>query len=99
MGDEEARRPPALDSPSDVVVELPHTSDAPAIARTYLNKYAAFLPALHLDDALLLVSELVTNAVVHGQPDVVLRVRADPPRLRVTVEEAGNGRPELHGTD
>lgn len=99
MGDEAAIPPPAVDNQRGIVVDLPHTSAAPAMARTHLNKHAAYLPPDLLEDALLLVSELVTNAVLHGQADVVLRVRADPPGIRVSVHDAGNGWPELRGPD
>lgn len=49
-----------------------------------------------LEDATLLVSELVTNAVRHapradGIPEVELRLRVDPERVRVVVSDPGGG--------
>lgn len=44
------------------------------------------------DDATLLVSELVTNAVLHGQSDVVVGLQLSNHRLRV---EVADGSPEL----
>lgn len=48
-----------------------------------------------LDDATLLVSELVTNAVRHapkaGSPELELRMRFDAERIRVVVSDPGAG--------
>ena len=41
----------------------------------------------HLDLLVLLVSELVTNAVAHADPPVVLRVHVDDERTRVEVTD------------
>ena len=73
--------------------ELQVTTQAPATARQFLLN--ARCPAHHsrlVDDALLLVSELVTNSVVHGGPPLVVRVECDGESLRVRVRD---GSPEL----
>jgi anti-sigma regulatory factor (Ser/Thr protein kinase) len=48
-----------------------------------------------LEDATLLVSELVTNAVRHapreGLPEIELRLKVDPARVRVVVSDPGTG--------
>jgi serine/threonine-protein kinase RsbW len=48
-----------------------------------------------LEDATLLVSELVTNAVRHapkaGFPQVELRLKVEPERIRVVVSDPGGG--------
>lgn len=48
-----------------------------------------------LEDATLLVSELVTNAVRHaapaGIPGIELRLKLDPERVRVVVSDPGRG--------
>jgi anti-sigma regulatory factor (Ser/Thr protein kinase) len=48
-----------------------------------------------LEDATLLVSELVTNAVRHapraGSPEIELRLKLDPERVRVVVSDPGAG--------
>ena len=48
-----------------------------------------------LEDATLLVSELVTNAYRHapreGVPEIELRLRVDPSRVRVVVTDPGAG--------
>ncbi|GAA1405566.1 hypothetical protein GCM10009639_52670 [Kitasatospora putterlickiae] len=56
-----------------------------------------------IDTGLLLVSELVTNAVVHGSSRdnrVLLELSADPVRLRIEVHDArGDRAPILRGAD
>jgi anti-sigma regulatory factor (Ser/Thr protein kinase) len=46
-----------------------------------------------VDLAVLLVSELVTNAVVHARSGVRVTIRLDPHFVRVDVEDHGRGRP------
>lgn len=41
---------------------------------------------LDADDAVLIASELCTNAILHGQPPVVLRATIDAGFLRIEVE-------------
>ena len=66
---------------------LPHTLAAPGLARRHLRSLAADWPPHLLDAALLLTSELVTNAVVHGLEPVHLQVEDDGDRLRVHVSD------------
>jgi anti-sigma regulatory factor (Ser/Thr protein kinase) len=99
MSDEAATSARRVDGPSEIVVDLPNTSDAPAIARTHVKTHAAHLPPDLIQAAVLLVSELVTNAVLHGRPDIVLRVRADPRGITVSVQDTGSGRPEMRASD
>ena len=61
---------------------LPADSTAPALARAAVAE-AEVRP---LDDATLVVSELVTNAIRHGQAPVLLRVKQSGDRLRIEVE-------------
>ncbi len=44
-----------------------------------------------VDDATLLVSEVVTNAVLHARSDLVLRASLEPGRLRISVEDREGG--------
>jgi anti-sigma regulatory factor (Ser/Thr protein kinase) len=74
---------------------LPFTLEAPALARQYLRTYASHLPEPDLDDALLMTSELVSNAIEHGQPTIVLQVNFDPPHVTVDVFDDGSGDPLL----
>jgi anti-sigma regulatory factor (Ser/Thr protein kinase) len=47
------------------------------------------------DDAQLVVSELVTNALVHGQGELVLRASVDETAVHVSVTDSGDGLPEV----
>ena len=74
-------------------LELPRNRHAPAIARIALGALAAGFEPRVVDDARLLLSELVTNSVRHGAGDAVrIRVQADPSRgLRCEVDDDGAG--------
>ncbi|MGW1893243.1 ATP-binding protein [Streptomyces sp. NPDC002004] len=77
------------------VCPLPHTPGAvPAVRRRIRSVLAQWDLAPHIaEDALLVVSELVTNAVVHAAPLAVLRlswVRLHGKRaLRIAVTDGG----------
>jgi anti-sigma regulatory factor (Ser/Thr protein kinase) len=71
---------------------LPHGVDAPRLARGLLGAWAgATLGPDQLDTARLLVSELVTNAVVHGRGKITLRLWLRPEAVRVEVRDQGAG--------
>jgi anti-sigma regulatory factor (Ser/Thr protein kinase) len=73
-------------------VNLPHTPEAPAIARRYIVRWLTReVEPDELDTAKLLVSELVTNAVVHGHGEITLRATLDDDRLLVDVIDQGRG--------
>lgn len=73
-------------------VNLPHTVQAPRIARRSLADWLEpAVDADELDTARLLVSELVTNAVVHGHGEIMLRAALDENRLLVEVIDEGRG--------
>lgn len=74
-------------------VVLPLDETSPSVARTWLHAVTCVdHGAGVLDDATLLVSELVTNAVKHGGPPLVLAVDCDGSGLRVRVRD---GNPAL----
>ncbi|MBV9097552.1 MAG: SpoIIE family protein phosphatase [Frankiaceae bacterium] len=50
-------------------------------------------PQAVIDDAALIVTELLTNAVLHGEPPVILRVRHLDDRVRIEVEDGGRKMP------
>ena len=69
---------------------LPRTAAAPRVARGFLRSWAGgTLEADQLATARLLVSELVTNAVLHGRGEVNLRAWLRPDALRVEVRDQG----------
>jgi anti-sigma regulatory factor (Ser/Thr protein kinase) len=69
--------------------------EAPSQARAVVNDELEPLPSKVREDATLLVSELITNAVRHalgsGVPEVELRIRREPGRIRVVVSDPGGG--------
>ncbi|MEV7781879.1 ATP-binding protein [Kitasatospora sp. NPDC088351] len=72
---------------------LPRSKRSPEEARRALEKLLAGLPhgQRFADAGLLLVSELVTNAVVHGTPPgnrIWLALSVDGSRLRIEVHDA-----------
>lgn len=74
-------------------LSLPPNNEAPAIARNFVVDRASGLPADVVDDAELLVSELVSNAVLHGSPVITLCVDLGPPCIGVGVRDEGEGVP------
>jgi anti-sigma regulatory factor (Ser/Thr protein kinase) len=73
-------------------VNLPNTPEAPAIARRCVVRWLGReVEPDELDTAKLLVSELVTNAVVHGHGEITLRATLDEDRLLVEVIDQGRG--------
>jgi len=74
---------------NETVLTLDRTPDAPMLARRYVRE----LDPQRIDDATLLVSELVTNAVKYGPVDGEIRliVAGDPTRTRFTVHDLGGG--------
>jgi len=79
-----------------VDVELPRSAAAPASARRALRELAGRVSEGRLRDVVLLVSELVTNAVRHAAGEHVrLIVTLDDRALRVEVHDPGEGF-ELH---
>jgi anti-sigma regulatory factor (Ser/Thr protein kinase) len=70
--------------------------EAASQARAVVNEeLGRAVSAKVLEDATLLVSELVTNAVRHapraGVPEIELRLKLDPERIRVVVSDPGAG--------
>lgn len=79
------------------VVRLPFESSTPGIART---KLAAFLTLNRtdlddIDNALIVISEMIANAVSHGTPDadgtMEIRWSIEGGRLELSVRDAGRG--------
>jgi anti-sigma regulatory factor (Ser/Thr protein kinase) len=75
-----------------VAISLPATVAAAADARRELQRsFGDALDAQELDDLLLVVSELVTNALLHGRGNIQLRVGSDGTRVAGTVGDDGQG--------
>lgn len=82
-------------------LRLPTGASAPGLARASLREAVGDTQAASvLDAAELLVSEVVTNGVVHGAPPVVLRVdREGGDRLVVSVSDGSEDQPVLGHAD
>jgi anti-sigma regulatory factor (Ser/Thr protein kinase) len=77
-------------------LEVPGGPEAPAVARNELQRrLAGRVPRRVLDDAGLLVSELVTNSIVHGGVGASgvlgLRLALRGERVRIEVSDPGPG--------
>jgi hypothetical protein len=72
--------------PAEYSVTLAEGLHAPSQARSWVRAHLPDLTRSARDDVLLLVSELVTNAVRHGAPDVVLSLRLSADRIIATVQ-------------
>ena len=67
---------------------------APAMARDFARQSGCTQHLLELlDDALLLISELVTNSVLHGGPPIVLAIDCDGQALHVRVRDGAAAAP------
>ena len=78
-------------------IPLEHSPASAAIARACAEEYlGAWASEGLLADLRLMVSELVTNAVLHGEPDVLFRVFVDAPvRVRVEVHDGSAACPTM----
>jgi len=73
-----------------IVWVLPSDSASVSVVRRRLNALLTTTPRPRLDDVILAASELVTNAILHGNGPVVVSVRTGPP-LRVEIADSGEG--------
>ncbi|ADB51853.1 ATP-binding protein [Conexibacter woesei] len=91
--------------PGGLALTLPATSEAPTLARRAAGHSLAHWTQDRRDAALLVISELVTNAVRHGSADrsdqVTLRVRRRglTTRIEVTDARSRDGTLELDGDE
>ncbi len=76
-----------------ITVTLPRDPGAPRRARALLREHADGLDAERLDTAVLLISELVTNAVLHGTGEISLIIDVDAGGGRFAVADEGEGTP------
>jgi anti-sigma regulatory factor (Ser/Thr protein kinase) len=70
---------------------LPRDSSCPRVARGLLEEYAREEMAdREREDAMVITSELATNAFLHGDGAIVLNVDRDGDRLRIAVLDEGH---------
>jgi anti-sigma regulatory factor (Ser/Thr protein kinase) len=91
----------AADRPDTVSIALAADTSSPATARHFVQDTLTDwgLPSV-CDSALLVVSELVTNAVVHARSEARLRIGRTSSSIRIEVSDDGAGSPApLEATD
>jgi anti-sigma regulatory factor (Ser/Thr protein kinase) len=72
--------------------ELPKSREAPVLARDAVDRLQGEVPGEFVDDAKLLVSELVSNGVKYGGDGrIMLQIEADPTRVRAEIVDQGSG--------
>jgi anti-sigma regulatory factor (Ser/Thr protein kinase) len=78
---------------TESVLSLQRTVQAPSEARQRVREFAGRLGPERTEDAVLLISELVTNAVKYGPEhgEIRLIVGAAEDRMRFTVHDTGAG--------
>jgi signal transduction histidine kinase len=76
-----------------MLIDLPPSVHAPAEARRATDRHLAGLPSVVREDAVLVVSELVSNSVLHANParPIRLMVESVTDRVRIEVEDGGPG--------
>ena len=70
--------------------DLPRSPESVSAARRLVNGHTTSLGAQQRDDAALMVSELVTNALAHGLGAISLRIDFEAGAVRVEVADDGN---------
>lgn len=80
-------------SATDFRLELSPSLHAVSVAREFVTTHSDSLPPDVIETAVLLVSELVTNAVKHGRPTIQLHVSLAPPLIGVSVHDDGEAIP------
>lgn len=80
--------------PVNLALALPASARAPAVARQATRHALAGMPDDRVDVAVLLVSELVTNALLHTASAPTLKIGHDSGRLRFTVCDASPREPQ-----
>ncbi len=77
----------------EVECALPGTAESVGLSRSVVRRIVGSCPPEFVDSASLLTDELVTNAIRHGRPPIVLTVRFDAHVLMIEVDDCGPGRP------
>jgi anti-sigma regulatory factor (Ser/Thr protein kinase) len=78
--------------PDELTLELPRLQTAASLARSAVSdRCADELGRGCMGELLLVVTELVTNAVVHGRGAITLRIRVDGDRVYGEVVDEGGG--------
>lgn len=80
---------------AEISIDLPRALTSAATAREFVTSaVAGWDLAPLLDDAVLVASELTTNAVTHAESCCRIRLSLTPASLRIDVIDTGTGTPE-----
>ena len=85
-----------------LVMDLPAAPFSAGVVRRRLRDHLIAVAGLELDSVVLAASEVVTNALLHGEGRVMVEVRPSPDGVRVEVTDQGSGRPRVrrdHGDE
>jgi anti-sigma regulatory factor (Ser/Thr protein kinase) len=93
--------PHVCDRTANATLALPADRTAPQLARRFVESASCGSHHPDMDDALLLTSETVSNAVTHGRPPLTICINCDGGSLRVEVRDANPTLPTLgqHSAD
>jgi anti-sigma regulatory factor (Ser/Thr protein kinase) len=72
---------------NEVTTELPRSPHSAGTARELVNAHTTMLGSQQRADAALMVSELVTNALLHGVGTITLRIDVEDASVRVEVAD------------
>jgi anti-sigma regulatory factor (Ser/Thr protein kinase) len=91
-----ARQQDGTGATSAALLQLPADLRAVRLARRFVAEQctALGLPRARYDDALLLTSELVTNAVLHGRSEVCVEVAVRDRVVRIVVLDENSRHPQ-----
>ena len=87
------------DAAEMVVVLAPQRGAAANVRRVLADFIGDRVTGASLQDAYLVASEVVANAVLHGQGEVVVRASLADERLHLSVTDSGDGSPVLRPAD
>ncbi len=73
-----------------LTTDLPRSPDSVGAARRLVKGHTPSLDSQQRKDAVLMVSELVTNAFLHGLGAISLQIDADAETVRIEVADEGN---------
>ncbi|MDX6327576.1 MAG: hypothetical protein QOK15_3930 [Nocardioidaceae bacterium] len=99
MGSQGIPQPRGWTSAGATSCNLPRAPIAPILARRTLASGLADLPRSCIEDAQVLTSELVTNALRHGQGTITMSILRDDRTLTVGVADQGSQDPQLRERD
>src|SRR5438270_6549018 len=85
------------EAPLGAAAQIPHRVDSVPAARVFLVRLLEGweVEPSAIDDAALLTTELMGNAVEHGGAGLTLAISLDGPRLHIAVHDGGFDLPEV----